>query len=228
MTVATFDQPLPPPGFREFRILPAGVFRTNDGSGRPANLSGWIMNGTIAGKIIAGLVKRDDVLIDYEHQSMRASDSGKPTPAAGWFKRVEWREGDGLYAVDVRWTDRAAAMIRAREYRYISPVFTFNGLGEVLNIVSVGLVNTPALAGLTDLAAASAMLPRQRDTDRAIDAFNAAFGMVGVYHPDTSPHAIATLKAKNDGVVTPAKPKLAGVPAEDAAKLRHAFPGGFD
>lgn len=228
MSIANIAQPLPPPGFREFRILPAGVFRTNDGSGRPVNLSGWIMNGAIAAKIIASLAMRDDVLIDYEHQSMRASESGNPAPAAGWFKRAEWREGDGLYAVDVRWTDRAAAMIRAREYRFISPVFQFNSqTGEVLGIVSVGLVNFPALSGLTDLAAASAKLPTSRDTDRAIEAFNNAFGMVGVYHPDTPAHALEALKAKHDRAV-PARLKLAGVTADDAAKLRHVFPGVFE
>lgn len=224
MTVATFDQPLPPPGFKEFRILPAGTFRTSDGSGRPANISGWVMNGTIAAQIAASLAARDDVLIDYEHQSLRASESGKPAPAAGWFKHVEWREGDGLYAVGVRWTDRAAAMIRAREYRFVSPVFNFdNRSGNVLGIVSVGLVNQPALSGLTDLAAASANLPQPRDTDRAIEAFNATFGMVGVYHPDTPNHALAKLTAAQ-----PMKPKLAGVTADDAAMLRHVFPGVFD
>lgn len=223
MTIATFDQPLPPPGFKEFRVLPAGVFRTNDGSGRPANLPGWIMNGGIAAMIAANLATRDDVLIDYEHQSLRATESGKLAPAAGWFKRVEWREGDGLYAVDVRWTDRAAAMIRAREYRFVSPVFNFNNkTGEVLNIVNVGLVNHPALSGLTDLAAASAMLPRQRDTDRAIESFNRAFAHVGVFHPETPPGEVARLKANQ---AAPAS--LAGVTDEDAAKLKNWFPGAF-
>lgn len=76
----------------------------------------------------------------------------QPAPAAGWFKRMEWREGIGLFATDVRWTDKAKVMIAAREYRYISPVFHYGPDGDVLNLIGLGLTNTPALDGLTDLA----------------------------------------------------------------------------
>jgi phage I-like protein len=237
---AALSQPLGPAGFSEFRILPAGMFRSADGSGRPADVTGWLMNTRIAHGIIASLAARkDDVLIDYEHQSLQTAKNGGIAPAAGWFKRAEWREGDGLYAIDARWTDKAAAMISAKEYRFISPVFTFDKRnGEVQSLVSIGLVNQPALDGLTDLAAASACHTGDRDTDRAIEVFNRTFGMVGVFHPHTPPAEVARLRAeygidKESAACRagkPAKPKasLAGVTAEDAAKLKHIFPGVFE
>ncbi|MHB1429759.1 MAG: hypothetical protein ACYC5U_01525, partial [Rhodocyclaceae bacterium] len=43
--VAALSQPLGPSGFREFRILPAGMFRSADGSGRPVNVTAWLCRG---------------------------------------------------------------------------------------------------------------------------------------------------------------------------------------
>jgi hypothetical protein len=85
------------------------------------------------------------------------------------------------------------------------------------------------LQGLTDLAAASAQYSTgNRDTDRAIDIFNRTFGMVGVFHPHTPPGMLAQLKAKYAGTAQQPKASLAGVNAEDAAKLRHWFPGVYE
>lgn len=113
------------------------------------------MNRTAALKIIGEANARtSDYVIDYEHQSLGASKNGTPAPAAGWFKRLEWREGDGLYVVDARWTDLAARMIADKEYRYISPVFSFGKNGQVSSVFCAAITNTPALDGLTDLAAA--------------------------------------------------------------------------
>ena len=133
------------------RIIPAGDFRARDG--RPVGLPGWRINSQIASNVIALASQRKDAfVIDYEHQSL----SGNDAPAAGWFKRLEWREGDGLYMADISWTDRASAMLAASEYRYLSPVFRFDkDTGDVQEVFSVALTNTPALDGLADLAAAS-------------------------------------------------------------------------
>lgn len=131
---------------REFRILPAGEFRAVDG--RPA-VGNWLLTKERAALMMSEAAKRSqDYLIDYEHQSLKA---GEVARAAGWFKRLVWKD-DGLYAADVRWTATAAAMIKAGEYRFISPVFRFaSDTGEVLSLLSVGMTNNPALRGLTDL-----------------------------------------------------------------------------
>ena len=79
--------------------------------------------------------------------------NGQPAPAAGWFNQLVWRDGQGLYAVGIRWNEKAKAMIAAREYRYISPVFIFDPVnGNVQRILSVAITNNPALPWLDDLS----------------------------------------------------------------------------
>ena len=51
----------------------------------------------------------------------------------------------------MEWTDRARAYIDAKEYRYLSPVFSHTKTGEVTRILRAALTNTPALE-LTALA----------------------------------------------------------------------------
>lgn len=139
---------------KTIRLIPSGLFRATDG--RPVGLSGWTLTASNAAAIIkAAALRADDFVIDYEHQTMQASKNGQPAPAAGWFKRLEWREGQGLFAVDVRWVARASSMIVAREYRYVSPVFGFDAkTGEVQSLHAAAITNNPALDGLTDIAAA--------------------------------------------------------------------------
>lgn len=181
------------PADAEIRILPTGVFRAADG--RPENLPGWKIDAKIAQTLIAqAAASPDQLLIDYEHQSMAASKNGQPVPAAGWFRQMRWHEGKGLFMANAEWTAKAKGMIAAKEYRYISPVFAFDvKTGEVLRIVSVALTNTPALSGLVDLDALAinsyaAMIAGPRDSERAVQAFNAIFGEHGVFHPDTKRH----------------------------------------
>lgn len=143
----------------QVRILPAGRFLPGDG--RPLRAPGWYLDAAIAARLVAaGAPSGSDYLIDYEHQSLNASKNGLPTPAAGWFSSLEWREGDGLYMAGIRWTDTARDMIEAAEYRHVSPVFTFDSdTGAVTRVVSVALTNMPALKGLADLARLSMVPP---------------------------------------------------------------------
>jgi phage I-like protein len=58
-----------------------------------------------------------------------------------------------MFAVGIQWNDKAKAMIASREYRYVSPVFTYDGkTGEVQRILSVAITNNPALPSLADLS----------------------------------------------------------------------------
>ncbi|KAB2928807.1 MAG: hypothetical protein F9K30_00225 [Dechloromonas sp.] len=159
-------QPLTAP-LAAFRIMPAGRFSASDG--RPHGLQGWQLNRPEALSIVKLAAARfGDYVIDYEHQTLNTASNGQPNPAAGWFKRLEWREGDGLYVTDARWTERASAMIRAKEYRFISPTFHHDDAGRVLDIINIALTNNPALDGLTDLAAASRRLHGQPATAQEI------------------------------------------------------------
>jgi len=134
-------------------MIPAGEFRAVDG--RPEALPGWYLDGTLAAPLVAAAAaRRSDYVIDYEHQTLLASQNGKPAPAAGWYHTLEWREADGLYATDVRWTPAAAQMIADEEYRYVSPVFGFDArTGAVRSLACAALVSNPGLDGLTDLCA---------------------------------------------------------------------------
>lgn len=94
--------------------------------------------------------------IDYEHQ-MFADVSPRADglkPAAGWIGGLEIR-ADGLWAVDVVWTDRAAQLIRGGEYRYFSPVifWTDEDRTDVAGLGPVALTNDPAMHGVAALAA---------------------------------------------------------------------------
>lgn len=132
--------------------------------------------------IRAAAAQAIDYVIDFEHQTLNTVQNGKPAPAAGWFHKLEWRDGDGLYVTDARWTDTAAKMLTAHEYRYISPVFQYNSKsGAVEKLMSAALTNNPALNGLTDLAAAThrhnpADAALSADVEHANDVLRRTFG----------------------------------------------------
>lgn len=139
----------------EIQLFPAGEFRVVDG--RPFECDAWLMTREIAETLIAQVAARQTpYVIDYEHQTLRASQNGKPAPAAGWFTEVEWREGDGLYAINVEWTEAAAAAITAKEYRFISPVFNYDKNGHVTVLLHAALTNTPAVDGMDEVMLAAA------------------------------------------------------------------------
>jgi len=138
----------------EIQLFPAGLFRARDG--RPEGLEGWRVDADVARQLVALATQRQTpFVIDYEHQTLYAETSGNPAPAAAWFTTLEWREGDGLYAVDVEWTERAAALITGDEYRYLSPVFKFDpNTGVVTELLMAAVTNNPAIDGIADVAAA--------------------------------------------------------------------------
>ncbi|PHS47268.1 MAG: hypothetical protein COB05_09820 [Marinobacter sp.] len=151
----------------DIQLFPAGVFRARDG--RPAGIAGWRMDAPSAHELIALAAQRQTpFVIDYEHQTLYAETSGNPAPAAGWFERLEWREGDGLYAVDVEWTARATAMIEGDEYRYLSPVFKYDKSGTVTELLMVAVTNNPAIDGIADVAAARSAQQTSGEVDKLV------------------------------------------------------------
>ncbi|CAH0447779.1 hypothetical protein LMG10661_03852 [Ralstonia syzygii subsp. syzygii] len=138
----------------EAHLLPPGPFKATDG--RPFDCAALQLDATIAARVIALAVRRqNDILIDFYHQSLNKERNGQRAEAAGWIPRtLEWREGKGLYATNIAWVDDAAQLIVQKKYRYISAVFFYSPVtGEVLEIISVALTNTPALDGLEAVAA---------------------------------------------------------------------------
>lgn len=177
----------------EFRLLPVGRFAASDGSGRPEGIAaGWLLDEAAAAALMAqASLRASDFVIDFEHQTLHKEANGQPAPAAGWFKTLQFRPGDGLYATDVRWTPRAAAMIAAGEYRYLSPVFHYAPDGTVLALGPAALTNTPGLDGLTDLsrAALSALFSQEESPMKAL------LLALGLPETATEAEALAALSA---------------------------------
>lgn len=183
----------------EILLAPAGEFRARDG--RPTEVKAWKMDAEAAARIIAEAEAAvGDFVIDYEHQTLNAEENGQPAPAAGWYKKLEWREASGLHAVDVRWTPRARAHIEAGEYRYISPVLRYDKkTGVVLAVLMSALTNYPALDGHSDLAVRAAakfqsITQEEDDVDRK--QLIAMLGLAADASDEQITAALTALKAK--------------------------------
>ena len=100
--------------------------------------------------------------IDYEHGQDIKAEKGEEAPAAGWI--VELQDRAGAVWGRVEWTARAAAMIVAREYRFLSPAFNHTTAGLITRLLGAGLVNRPAL----ELTALSREAPNQETNMKAI------------------------------------------------------------
>ena len=100
------------------QLMPAGELKARDGRR-------WRL-GDAAAVVAASreLAGGADLVFDYEHQTDHAKENGREAPASGWIKELEVRGGDIWGRVE--WTERALAMIKAREYRYVSPTFSHN------------------------------------------------------------------------------------------------------
>ncbi len=139
------------------QLFPDGEFAARDG--RPATVEKsetitWRMDANIAATLIAQVQTRETPLcIDYEHHTLTAKDKGHKALAAGWIESLTYVPGQGLFA-KVAWTDTARQHIQAGEYRYVSPLFSFDlATGAVQYLMNAALTNNPALDGLLAVAA---------------------------------------------------------------------------
>lgn len=132
----------------EFRIFSAGVVSSDHGD--------FLFDGRSADLVMQAAREHGaDFSIDYDHSAM-LTERGVKSVAAGWFT-LEVRGGE-LWATRVKWTDIAAAHLRALEYRYFSPLFNHTPEGRITRLVNVALTNTPALHGLAPLMAAASIV----------------------------------------------------------------------
>ena len=137
------------------QILPDGYFKPTDGRHVDVEGGQWLMDAAAFANIQAQVALRtNDFHFDYEHQTLYSEENGKPAPAAGWFKQLDYVPGEGLFAVDVDWTKPAAQYLANKEYRYTSAVFTYDTkTGRPIQLMHVGLTNDPALDGMKAIAA---------------------------------------------------------------------------
>ncbi|MER0107996.1 phage protease [Aeromonas dhakensis] len=157
--LAVLDAQLTPQGDGWYQLLPVGPFKARDG--RPFDVASghWQLDGQIAAALIArAKALGQDILIDYDHQTLKTDQNGQPAPAAGWYNgdEIEWREGQGLF-IKPRWTERAAALVTAKEYRFLSAVFPYDAQGRPLELRMTAITNDPGVVGMQALAALSAL-----------------------------------------------------------------------
>ncbi len=143
-----------------------------------------------------------DLMVDYDHQSHYGAREGVggTAKAAGWIQEMEVRPS-GIWA-RIEWTEAARAMIRAGEYRYLSPLFTLDDDNRVDLLLNVALTNMPAF----DLAVAARMKPKENPMKKLLEA-------LGLKPDAGEADALAALAALKNGKVALAK--VAGL-ADDA------------
>lgn len=215
-SIAALSFALSPSGDGAMQIFPAGQFSAPRGALR--GHGPWRLDADTAARLIAAVASRANAInIDYEHQTLLAKENGQPAPAAGWIApdALEWRD-DGLYARQPEWTERAAAYIQAGEYRYVSPLFTYDAAtGEVLDLINVALTNNPAIDGMQalTLAAASALTPlTPLPTENPMEKLLELLGLAADADVAAACAAIETLQAK----VSEGQTQIAALSAQTA------------
>ncbi|MER8255740.1 phage protease [Acinetobacter nosocomialis] len=132
-------------------LVPEGTFRGVDG--RPFDAPHWELTPERGQQIVAALNQRQvDMVIDYEHATLKAKETGEPAPASGWLKAASFSyvKGVGICSTKFEWLDRAKNYIKSEEYKYLSPVLFYTKTGEVVGLHSVALTNTPNLDNLPE------------------------------------------------------------------------------
>ena len=141
----------------EFRVFPLGRVETDLGT--------FLFTREDAEELMRRYFRKGtQISIDYEHQAL---EGPPPAPAAGWAD-LELRD-DGLWAVRVTWTQRAAEFLRQREYRYFSPAFITERRkdGEhIVELVNIALTNIPATHHLEPLVARAVQFRAGRVIER--------------------------------------------------------------
>ena len=181
------------------QLLPYGEFRAVDG--RPHDAPAWFLTEENGNDVVAlANSSRNQLVVDYEHQTLYKEKNGQPAPAAGWMRWLEFTP-KGLFA-DVEWTDKAAAAIAAKEYRYISAVFSYDTEGYVRKIYHAALTNYPALDGMDEvLAAASAQFFKPETEQNPMkELLQQLFGLPQADEAELTAALTALLQAKPQNV----------------------------
>jgi phage I-like protein len=148
------------------QLTPAGDFKPSDG--RELAPRRWHNDQAVAKQVMHRFSQvANPRVLDYEHQTLHKEANGQPAPAAGWITGLEWREGSGLWGT-VELTARGRDSIASGDYRYVSPVFSYDRhTGNVLDIQMAAITNTPAIDGMEPLAlraAATFGIPTDEET----------------------------------------------------------------
>ena len=207
----------------EILLLPAGELRTRPSDARPS----W-HNTDPAAVVAATRALTLDLPIDFEHQTQRAKSNGRPAPAAGWIKRVFERDLAIWGAVE--WVAEAARMIVEKQYRFISPVFSYDKARQVQRIHGAALVNDPAL-----YMPALAKAGEDGEDMSILERIRAALGLKADATEDEMVDAAAAMREGRDGARAAAavdkyarQGRISAAMREPMLALARRDPDGFD
>jgi phage I-like protein len=194
-------------GSAAVQLLPFGEFAARDG--RPGDGKTWKLDNTTGRALAARLnasAAQNQVVIDYDHQTLYTESNGQKALAAGWISRFEWRDSAGLFG-QVSWTPAATQHINDGEYKYLSPVITYDrDSGVITGLQLAALVNYPGLIGMEPVVAhlsAQFTQPTLSNDPQEHDSMNPILAalLAGLGLPETATQeqavsALAALKAK--------------------------------
>lgn len=84
------------------------------------------------------------LVIDENHKTDYTAGTGQSTEAMGWMHDFFVKEDNSVWAL-VEWTLSGAARIENKEYKYISPVYEVDKLGNIISILRAAITNNPNL-----------------------------------------------------------------------------------
>lgn len=142
--------------------------------------------------------------IDYNHNQLAEIIDPDAGVSAGTFELA--LRDDGLYATNIKWTDKAAAMIASKEYIYTSPAFLTEireGKEIIVDILNFALTNIPATKNMDQLIAASKLnkqkelkMVTNEDNKDKEETVEAAEDMSTEMSPEEMAQKIQDLEAK--------------------------------
>ena len=139
MTLAALNSAIPLPRLgksapREVRLFVFGRNETTKGA--------FTLSKADAEAVVAEFGKQGHALTwDYDHATFTSADPQHRVAAGSC--RLAVRD-DGLWAVDIEWTDDARRDIEAGKWVFCSPAIVFDGQRRIKAIRNVALTNIPA------------------------------------------------------------------------------------
>lgn len=139
------------------QMTPCGHFSAIDGrpailDGKPQKIKTWFIDAASAQLVIDKFNQRkNDMVVDYEHQTLYKEKNGQPAPAAAWIEQLEWLDGQGLFGL-ADLTSEAVEFITSKKYRYYSPVFGYDQDGTVTDMLMGAFTNYAGIDGMMPLA----------------------------------------------------------------------------
>lgn len=173
MDVKEISQPVPEELFRpaepvkELRIFSMGENRSTKGVWLLTEQSMQIVRARYEDEYPAAVSPRKKLMISWNHQFLRSRINGNVSvddgKAAGWAD-LDFR-ADGIYLVNIEWSEEAISRLRNREYKYFSPEFYDEDNGIIVQILAVSLTNNPSLLDITPVALSTDIMPETDVTE---------------------------------------------------------------